>query len=329
LQERTINSLLGAQLLALIFVAAPLMIAISKRIGFIIPKIHFRDILEDIRLGSPLVLSYVVNFILSGSDRYIIALFISTTAVGYYSPAYTLGSFIIFVPTVFCGVLRPLLSHATDNDQSEEVEQLLNNSIKLFFIIAIPFIIGCYVLGQPLLELLANQEVANAAFRISPIVALGALFLGLNQILSNVLFIKMKMKIMFIVNVVSASMNLILNVIFIYLFRNIIVAAATTLLSYLTSFTILSYAIKKYQNIHYDRNAVGKCIFAAVLMGGALKCAQFVINAQSIIGLLSLIVLGAIVYVGILYLSKIFNDKEMRFIRNYVLGELNIISKQQ
>jgi len=47
---KTINSLLWAELLALIFVAIPLAIGVYRKIGFVVPVLNFRDIFKDIRL---------------------------------------------------------------------------------------------------------------------------------------------------------------------------------------------------------------------------------------------------------------------------------------
>jgi len=130
--KKTLNFLLLAYLFSLLINAVPLLVKICKEIGFRFPTLRMRNTIEDIRLGFPLVLSYIVDFILSGSDRYVIAFFMSTTAVGYYSPAYTLGSIIILFPKVFGVVLHPLISRATDHGEEKEIKVLVDYSIKFF-----------------------------------------------------------------------------------------------------------------------------------------------------------------------------------------------------
>lgn len=316
--KKTLNFLLLAYLSPLILIATPLLVKICKEIGFRFSGFRIRSIIEDIRLGFPLVLSYVIDFILSGSDRYIIAILISTTAVGYYSPAYTLGSLIILFPKVFGVVLPPLLSRATDTGRENEVKSLVNYSIKLFLLIAIPFIIGSYVLSKPLLELLTNKEVANAAYLATPIIAMGILFYGLNLILSNILFVRLKTKIMFSINALSAVLNLLLNIIFIYIFRNILVAAITTLVSYLVSFIILNVKIKEYLEVDYNLQVVLKSLLSSVFMGFILYYAKLTFGA-SISVLLLLIFISLITYIALLLVSRTFNTKELSFVRNYVL----------
>ena len=93
-----VNLLILSQILAMLLLSLPLMLKIYREIGFYLPAIKVDDLLADMKLGFPLTLTNVTNFILRSSDRYVIAFFISVTAVGYYSPAYTLGSLIIFFP---------------------------------------------------------------------------------------------------------------------------------------------------------------------------------------------------------------------------------------
>lgn len=316
--KKTLNFLLLAYLSTLILIAAPLLVKICKEIGFRLPTFRIRSIVEDIRLGFPLVLSYVVDFILSGSDRYVIAILMSTVAVGYYSPAYTLGSLVILFPKVFGVVLPPLLSRATDKGIENEVKILIDYSIKLFLLIAIPFVVGSYVLSKPLLELLANKEVANVAYLATPIVAMGILFYGLNLILSNMLFVRLKTKTLFGINALTAVLNLLLNIIFIYIFRNILVAAITTLVSYLVSFIVLNVKVRKYLEVTYDMPVLLKCILSSVLIIIPLHYMKLSIGSDVGSVLLSIFI-SIILYFVLLFTFRTFSNKELTFARNYIV----------
>ena len=96
----TVNLLLTLQIVSSILVALPLAVKMIQEIGvrFAIPNL--RSLIEDIKLGFPLVMVYIVDFILSSSDRYVITAFMSVTAVGYYNSAYALGSFIVLLPKI-------------------------------------------------------------------------------------------------------------------------------------------------------------------------------------------------------------------------------------
>ena len=109
----TVNVLFTVQIVSSILVALPLTIKMIREIGlrFVIPNL--RDLAEDIKLGFPLVLVYLVDFILNSSDRYVITAFMSITAVGYYNAAYALGSIIVLLPKISGVVLPPLISQGS------------------------------------------------------------------------------------------------------------------------------------------------------------------------------------------------------------------------
>lgn len=91
-----IDILFASVITSSILVGLPLIVLIVKEIGFKLVFPNLQNLLKDFKIGFPLTLSYIVDVIIRSCDRYVIAAFITITAVGYYSPAYTLGSLIIF-----------------------------------------------------------------------------------------------------------------------------------------------------------------------------------------------------------------------------------------
>lgn len=314
----TVNLILASQVIVMFIISIPLSIKMLGEIGLQPCFYRIRELVEDLKLGFPLVLSYFVDFILSGSDRYLIAAFISVTAVGYYNPAYTLGSLIIFFPKVSGVVLPPLLSKAVDNGREDEAETMLNYTLKGFLLIAIPFIAGSYILSEPLLTLFANAEVASKAALVTPIVALGILFYGLTIILDNIFFVRMKTKVMFKISAVAAILNMLLNLIFIYFFRNVTVAAVTTLISY---FVVFLYAYRiaiPMWKIGWNYKIIMKSIFASIAMVLILMFARIKLSdlaAYQIMFLISQIILGLFVYSAMIFAFGVFSKKELVYLK--------------
>jgi O-antigen/teichoic acid export membrane protein len=317
--NKNVNTLLLAELFALIFVSAPILMRIFKEIGYRVSFFQKNDIKKEIRLGFPVVLTNIVDFVLNGSDKFIIALLLSTRAVGYYSPAYALGSIIILIPKVSGGgLLLPLLAKITDNNEHHNSGKLLiHYTIKLFLLIAIPFVCGSFVLSRRLLEFFANKEVADSAFLVTPIVALGTVFYGLNIILSSVLFVKLRTKIVFIINALSAVLNLALNFIFIYLFRNILIAAITTLLCYFISFILLNRSIMNDVEIDYDLRVILKFVLGALMMSAAMHY-LLLYQKPDIFGFIFSLLAGTILYFICLFILRAISPKELSFVRKYL-----------
>ncbi len=215
-----------------------------KEIGVHFQLFKRQDLAREIKLGFPLVLAYLVDVILSGGDRYIIAAMLSVRDVGLYTPAYTLGSLAMLLPKVFGVVLPPLISQRVDAGDEAGAKKLSDQVTHIFLLISIPYVVGALVLGKEVLRLYANDEVSEAAWPVISIVAIASVFYGLMLLKANILFVRLKTSTLFYVNLISAVLNILLNIILIYLFGNVIVAAIATLASYLLSYVLLSRKMK-------------------------------------------------------------------------------------
>jgi len=316
-----VNLLISAKIVSMLLIATPLFFLIYREIGFNIPTIEIRQYKEDIKLGFPLVLGYITNVILSTSDRYIIALLLSVKEVGYYNPAYALGSAIIFFPMVSGVVLPPLLSRSVDNGREYEAQVMLNYTIKGFLLICIPFIAGSYVMGGQLLTVLANAEVGGSAYLIVPVVAMGILFYGLNVIMSNILFVQMKTHVMFGMSVITAVLNLMLNIILIYIFRDIMIAALTTLLSYFIAFVFVHRIITSNWEIDFDLKVIIKSVASSIVMAILLLwiSSNLITGAHQVLYVFGEILLGIMIYFAALFILRTFSNEELLFLKNTLI----------
>ena len=311
-----INVLVMSQTFAAFLIAIPCFWIVFREIGAKFSFYNFKGLVSDIKLGFPLVLGFIVDFILAGSDRYFIAFYMSVSAVGYYNPGYVLGSLIVFIPKAMGTALPQLMSKAVDSKNEYEAQRMLNYAIKIFLLLAIPFIFGSMVLSKPILTLLANSEVAENAYLITPIVALGTLFYGLNIILSNVLFVRMKTYAMFKMNLFAAIFNLLANLIALYFFKNIIVAAITTLLSYFLAFTYINKIVKVDWPVDFQPVVILKTLSASLFMAILLFWISSKVGGGNSVAMLAgKVVLGIIIYVGALFTLKTFSRKEIGYLK--------------
>ncbi len=315
----SINVLILSQTLSAFLIAAPCFWIIFREIGVKFSFYSVKNLISDIKIGFPLVLGFIVDFILAGSDRYFIAFYLTVSAVGYYNPGYVLGSLIIFIPRAMGTAIPQLMSKAVDSKNEYEAQKMLNYALKIFLLLAIPFIFGSIVLGKPILTLLANRDVAENAYLITPIVALGTLFYGLNIILSNVLFVRMKTYAMFKMNLFAAIFNLLANLILLYFFRNIIVAAITTFLSYFLAFIYINKIIKVDWPVDFQPAVIVKSVAASLFMASLLFwVSSNEMEVNSVVMLVGEVVLGVAVYIGGLFVIGTFSKKELQFLRSFV-----------
>ena len=238
------GSLIASLTIASATIGGLMFLRIHREIGIHFLLFKRQDLAQEIRLGFPLILAYLVDVILSGGDRYIIAAMLSVGDVGLYTPAYMLGSLAMVLPKVFGVVLPPLISQRIDAGDEIGAKNLSDNVTRIFLLVSIPYVFGAAVIGKEVLRVYANDEVAEAAWPVIPIVAVAAIFYGLMLIKANILFVRLKTSALFHINLVCAVLNILLNIVLIYLFENVIVAAITTLVSYLLSYLLLSQKLK-------------------------------------------------------------------------------------
>jgi peptidoglycan biosynthesis protein MviN/MurJ (putative lipid II flippase) len=152
-------------------------------------------------------------------------------------------------------------------------------------------------------------------------VALGTLFYGLNLILSNVLFVRMKTYAMFKMNLFAAVFNLLANLILLYFFRNIIVAAITTFLSYFLAFIYIN-KIVKHENwpVDFQPVVIGKSVVASLLMVAILFGVSAWLGEGCFVGtLLVKLFVGIVVYAVTLFVLKTFSRKEIDYLKGTFL----------
>ena len=313
----SVGGLLFFEALSIVVIGIPLSVKLVREIGWRFSVYKARELRDDVRLGFPLVVTYVIEFFLSSSDRYVLAYFMGINAVGYYNPGYALGAMLLLIPKVSGVVLPPLLSRAVDKGEGHEARTMVNYLVKGFLLVACPFVVGSYVLGGRLLALLANAEVAASGAVVPAIVALGMLFYGLTMIFANVLFVLRRTTVLLRISTVGALLNLVLNVFLLALVRDIVVPAITTAVSY---FIVLVYAYRttvRHWKVTVSGRVVGKYVVASAVMGLAVHWLN--VASGGVAGpqgwVIGLILIGVGVYLGTLGLLGAFTENEIAILK--------------
>ncbi|MDP2836340.1 MAG: oligosaccharide flippase family protein [Methanobacteriaceae archaeon] len=283
--------------------------SILSSIGIKIPR--FKNLKKYLLFGVPLIPSSLSSWIVDSSDRYIIGLLLGTTFVGYYSPGYILGNIITIFSVPFTIILFPTLSKKYDENQKKETKFILNYSLKYFLLIAIPSFFGLSILSKPILLLLSTPEIATNGNIVTPFIALSAIFFGIYAIVSQIILIKEKTKIIAYSWFLVAALNIILNLIVI-LYWGFIGAAVVTLISYFIIFVITWVYSRKYFKLDLNIIFIIKCTFASALM--SLLILKF--YPVGILEVLLFIVIFAVGYILILLVSRAIKKQELMFFKN-------------
>ena len=218
---------------------------IFKDIGITWSVIPYNKLLTNISIGFPLTISLITDFIISGSDRFILELYLGVYSVGVYSPSFTIATLIMLIPKSLGIILPQLLSRTFDKQGLNEAKVILFQAMKFFCTVSIPLIVYIYFNSFNILTIFANKEIANAGEIISLITSISVVLLGMNLIMTNVLMVNLKTKNIFKINLAVSLVNIALNLILLKYIKNINIPAFTTLLAYFLSTILILRTIDK------------------------------------------------------------------------------------
>jgi O-antigen/teichoic acid export membrane protein len=283
---------------------------ILSKIGIIFPK--FTELNEYLHLSIPAIPSSLSYWVVDSSDRYLIGILLGASAVGYYSPGYSLGSIVAMLAAPITSILTSTLSKSYNEKNDEEVKNLMEYSIKYFLFIAIPSVIGLSLLSKPLLTLLSTSAIANAGYLITPFVAVGFLLLGLNNIIVNMIILEKKTKIIGFTWIIAATINLIFNLLLIPLF-GILGAAIATLIAYTIPFIILAHYSFKFIKLNLNYEFYIKIILASL----PIIFMYLFWKPDSLTSVLLFVLISVIIYLVSVMLLRAFNEEELFFIKSF------------
>ncbi len=293
---------------------------IYKRIGIKIPT--FSPMKKYFHFSLPSLLGSISYWVVAASDRYLIGLFLGVIFVGFYAPAYAIGSVLTFfiIPPTF--ILSIMLPKSFDENRMDEVKNLLRYSLKYFLLITIPSVFGLSILSKQMLVIFSTNQIADNAYFITPFIALSILFYGIACFLNQILVLAKKTKIIGALWFIAALLNLGLNILLIPRL-GIISAALTTLIAYIFVFALACYFSFKEFQFEIEWNFIIKSITASVLMVFFI----ILLNPSGLLNVLVAIILAALVYTALIFLFKGVTKKEIIFFKNLIQPAIKIAKK--
>ena len=286
-------------------------ILIVSEIGVAVPK--FRHLREYLSFGLPTVPGNLSSWVVNSSDRYMVALFLGTAYVGYYSPGYSLGNIVNMFIAPLSFMLPAVLSKHYDDGNLKDVKTVLSYSMKYFLALAIPSVVGLSLLSKPLLTILSTPEIAEQGYLITPFLALTGLLFGLFAIIAEILVLEKKTSITGTIWILAAVLNLGLNIIFVPRI-GIMGAAATTLVAYSLAFILSAYYSFKYLVFPVDGSFILKCLVASAIMGVVVIIGGSQMSG-GLVGIILLVGISALIYGAGLFILRGFKKEEIRFFR--------------
>ena len=321
-EKLKINWIISSNILSMAIISAAVFLIIRKELNIRIQCPNIISFKEDILLGLPLMCAFLVETIIIIGDRYVLAYFMSLKDVGGYASAYMIGGLAIIVVKVFGVILPPLLSKELDLGSMKKCTEIIGVALKVFLITSIPFTFGSVIFGKEILQLMTDKETANAAWVVIPIISFATIFLGINIILSSVLFVQKKTRVMFKINLIIAIFNILLNLVLIGLFKNIESAAISTAFSYGLGCVLMQRNVEKKWFIALKIKTVLYIVCLSLVMFFIIILARNIIYFENIILNISFgIFVGGFCYCYLLLRYKYFFINDFDSIKKLILNK--------
>ena len=261
----------------------------------------------------PLIVPQIMYWVITLSDRYIIAYFWGAKEAGIYDAAYNLPLLVAGVNNAVWFVLMPVVARLWNTGDYEKVKRYFSWSVKLFAILGIPMTFGLVMLSNPLLNIISTAEVAQEGWKVVPFVSLSHISYVIYGYGADVFVLQRRPKMIAYFMSAAAAVNLIGNFLLIPGY-GIIGAAISTLIAYSLLALISVISIKRVFTFPVQWSFIAKAVLASLVMTAFL----WLFRAQTIGEVLLAIFIGAMVYFVILFVIRGFSREDIKSTKDFL-----------
>lgn len=238
-----------------------------------------------------------------------------------YGPAMKMLEQFTILPLYFMNSVLPILTKAVTEKNKERYQSIINNSFDVLAALALPIVVGGFILAYPLVFIIATPDFLSDLTRgfygtdiALQILIFTLLFQFINVLFSFILIAVDQQKRLLYINLVCVIFNLAANLVLVpeYGFR---AAAAVSVVS---EFLILAgnyiYA-KKYLDFNVSFKNFGKIILSTIIMGAVVYYLQPITYAYlQNWNIFILIGAGAAVYCGMIFATGTMSKEKLKLI---------------
>ena len=245
-------------------------------------------------------------------DRTLLGLLGSYSDVGIYEQGQKLTSILITVVTSLGVVMLPRVANLLSEQKDREAQNMVKFSFILYNLIIFPMIFGLIAVNEVFVKLFLGQNFQDVKY-VLYIIVFNLMFIGWTNILGyQVLVVRNKNKEFMLSTTIPAFVSVVVNIAVIPFFGYIGASITSVVVE------ILVFAIQWY----YSRNIINKkllfnkdlakIILSSLVMFGAVMLCKMTLGFDGIVGLVIYLAVGGISYLGMLFLLKTIDVKEMK-----------------
>ncbi|MBA4807110.1 MAG: lipopolysaccharide biosynthesis protein [Brevundimonas sp.] len=222
--------------------------------------------------GYPIAASLTLALVLASTDRFLLAAFMDTGAVGAYHAAYTLANRTLDILFIWLGAAgAPAMVMALERGGREALRRAALEQGEILILVGLPAAVGLSLVARPLAELMIGLDLRAAAVMVTPWIAASALMSGLIAYYFGLGFtLARRTGLLLVTMAIPAVCNILLNLLLIPRL-GVQGAAISTALSFLIGLIACLVISRRAIALPIPCEALIRCGIAAAGMTGVVS----------------------------------------------------------
>ena len=245
-------------------------------------------------------------------DRTLLGLLGSYSDVGIYEQGQKLISILLKVVSSLGVVMLPRVANLLSERRDKEAQNMVKFSFILYNLIIFPMMFGLIAVNEVFVKLFLGQNFQDVKY-VLYVIVFNIMFVGWTNILGyQVLVVRNKNKEFMLSTTIPAFVSVAVNIAIIPFF-GYIGASITSVVVEILVFAIQWYYSRNIinKNLLFNKD-LAKIICSSLVMFGAVMLCKMTLGLDGIIGLIIYLAVGGISYLGMLFLLKTVNIREMK-----------------
>ena len=245
-------------------------------------------------------------------DRTLLGLLGSYSDVGIYEQGQKLISILLKVVSSLGVVMLPRVANLLSERRDKEAQNMVKFSFILYNLIIFPMIFGLISVNEVFVKLFLGQNFQDVKY-VLYVIVFNIMFVGWTNILGyQVLVVRNKNKEFMLSTTIPAFVSVAVNIAVIPFF-GYIGASITSVVVEILVFAIQWYYSRNIinKNLLFNKD-LAKIICSSLVMFGAVMLCKMTLGLDGIIGLIVYLAVGGISYLGMIFLLKTVNIREMK-----------------
>jgi O-antigen/teichoic acid export membrane protein len=323
-----VSSLLWGQVVAMAIPVLLLLRMTRRGVPVKATNVTTPDLKIMFMYALPLSLGNVAAWGLRLADRYIIKIFEGSYEVGLYGVSYNISARSIeLLVGLFLLVPAPILFRLWEEKGREETEHAITIFARVFFVLVIPAVVGLWVLAQPMVGILADEEYFEG-YKAVGLVAAGTAAFGLSQLASYGTLVSNNTRWIAINQFIAVAISLALNFLLVP-HIGFMGAAWAAMVSFIALSVLQARSSARYLTLRLPWRSLANSVAASAVMGVAVWGLVQLLNgydrdASTILRAVVILAgagLGAVIYGLLLWLLGEFTPGKFR---ELLSGDANI-----